>query len=98
MNTLRAVSHMNFTHEVIVGDFNFPKIDWSLNWTPLSENSNEHSFTELEGTASGTNTSNLQQEAEDLMTLASLILSSRMQIQRSTTCSAKLLLERVTIR
>ena len=47
MNTLRAVSHMNFTQEVIVGDFNFPKIDWSLNWTPLSENSNEHSFTEL---------------------------------------------------
>ena len=47
MNTLRAVSHMNFTHEVIVGVFNFPKIDWSLNWTPLSENSNEHPFTEL---------------------------------------------------
>ena len=47
MNTLRAVSHMNFTHEGIVGAFNFPKIDWSLNWTPLSENSNEHSITEL---------------------------------------------------
>ena len=47
MNTLRSVSHMSFTHEVIVGDFNFPKIDWSLNWTQLSENSNEHSFTEL---------------------------------------------------
>ena len=38
---------MNLTHEFIVGDFNFPKNDWSLNWTPLSENSNEHSFTEL---------------------------------------------------
>ena len=47
VNNLRAVSHMNFTHEVIVGDFNFPIDDWSLNWTPLSENSNEHSFTDL---------------------------------------------------
>ena len=45
-NLLRSIAEKKYSHYCIVGDFNFPKIDWKTISTSCSETSKENMFIE----------------------------------------------------